>query len=290
MITILEYKSLSKQFNVNVEVSNRFLADNFGDEESESDEDDIGSEVLNISLNQHSSSVTNCNAPDDNEDDEEGYELVTSKHKKPKTKQKYSSPCEYNFCCSKGSKNCCSVHSEQEKEFFDKNRGKGNPQYKSVFCQKNRDGVCKFAKRTHMCAEAHNEGEIRCYKCDPKTGIIGHSEHNCNTVRTINEESNRNSSLPLCKKSFTCTFPWSCGGRHSDDEMKFFKHNNDKGVKGYKSKPCVDHLSKDRKAVCKHESDSLLCPYYHTQAEARCYKCRRIGHSANCENCPEYRL
>ena len=77
--------------------------------------------------------------------------------------------------------------------------------------------------------------------------------------------------LELYTYSFTCDDGNNCVKSHAEDEKRFFRSNNGKGIRGYKSKPCW-------KKSCRYEDDSLLCSYAHNNKEARCYVCQRKGH------------
>ena len=86
-----------------------------------------------------------------------------------------------------------------------------------------------------------------------------------------------------CTHEFRCFNGTRCDYTHAPEEVAFFKANNGKGCKGYKSKPCTFHW---RDRGCKHGKDkATVCSYYHSEAEARCNLCKNekleyIGHAA----------
>jgi len=61
-------------------------------------------------------------------------------------------------------------------------------------------------------------------------------------------------------------------------EIEYFKYNNEKGItniRRYKSKPCY-HFPRHSCRAGDFEI-APLCPYYHSEEEARCYYCESIG-------------
>ena len=88
-----------------------------------------------------------------------------------------------------------------------------------------------------------------------------------------------------CKYSFCCINGSKCKYTHADEERKFFKNNNGKGQKGYKTDVCK-HFELVR---CYKQQDPVLCPYAHGMGDVRCYTCNTIGaHFA--DDCPDKAL
>jgi hypothetical protein len=90
-----------------------------------------------------------------------------------------------------------------------------------------------------------------------------------------------------CKYGFNCKNGLRCGRKHPDDEVKFFKMNEGKGARQYKSKPCDYFIN--RRACLKGKTEvAPMCSYYHSIDEARCYQCKiyggEVGHAAT--ECP----
>jgi uncharacterized LabA/DUF88 family protein len=80
-----------------------------------------------------------------------------------------------------------------------------------------------------------------------------------------------------CKYKFGCLKRGKCGWQHTVDEQRYFKHHGT-GTRGYKSKPCT-------RFDCPYKKDSVLCPYAHSENEARCYECHQIGHYQSVKRC-----
>ena len=93
-----------------------------------------------------------------------------------------------------------------------------------------------------------------------------------------------------CHYEFSCLKGRRCDYTHSQEQIDFFKANDGKGRKGYKSKPCFYHY---RNRSCQHGSkDQVLeCAYYHSPKKARCYVCKNddlpyIGHASHDQHGP----
>jgi len=83
-----------------------------------------------------------------------------------------------------------------------------------------------------------------------------------------------------CFYGFCCLRGLKCRYSHSVDEKRFFLEHG-AGVKGYKGKRCLHDL----RGNCRYSSDPVLCPWAHSENEARCYYCTKgVGHYA--ETCP----
>lgn len=83
------------------------------------------------------------------------------------------SPCKYKFNCRDGL-SCNYQHTEEEKSFFQKNGGKGNPNRKTRPCENS-----KCQKKKGDCIYAHGEEDAWCLNCISN----GHFTDNCNISR-----------------------------------------------------------------------------------------------------------
>ena len=81
------------------------------------------------------------------------------------------SPCKLKFNCKHGL-SCDYQHTEEEKSFFQKNGGKGNPSRKTKPCEPYRN--CQ--KKKEDCDYAHGEEDAWCLKCKSS----GHFKNDCN--------------------------------------------------------------------------------------------------------------
>lgn len=109
---------------------------------------------------------------DDNKDD---FKLIN--YHRPHSKQLYSKPCLYQFNCINGS-SCHYNHTEEEKAYFRKNSGKGNPNQKVRLCSYH--PKCKKPKQE--CDYAHGEEDAWCRNCH---GSNGHYTNNCPNSSTV---------------------------------------------------------------------------------------------------------
>ena len=111
--------------------------------------------------------------------DGEGFTEVKSKFKAKRSRERYSTPCQYEFSCFKG-KRCEHRHTKEQKNFFAANGGKGRRGYKSKPCDFYFvKGDCNHGRRkASNCAYYHSKEEARCYECK-NNGLdyIGHASH-----------------------------------------------------------------------------------------------------------------
>ena len=190
--------------------------------------------------------------------------------------------CKFHFTCQIGLK-CIYQHDEKEQQFFAFNCGKGVAKFKSSICKRFEAEVCRYMQYSYLCSEAHGINEARCYNCDPY-GKEGHLSDQCSessSEQNISEKGETNNCVQQCNYGFRCKYGIRCYQFHSEEEKRFFSHNDNRGDWYYKTKKC-------RKTNCAFKDDTVLCPFFHNDAEARCKKCYGKGHFQDFEFCPKY--
>ena len=245
LVLTINYYNETKENTENLELTNQFELLNVGDSfgVDEDDEDLI-----------YDSASSEEDEDSEEDIDDEGDEEIVQPYRK-QNQQQYSSSCDFSFLCRLGS-NCKNKHEEKEKEFFKKNGGKGCKNYKGTICQKFKNKVCSNMKKTYLCKEAHGDEDARCYRCDSKGKVIGHTRENCTNENKIksNITARENDKLERCIYSFTCDDGIKCMKIHTEDEKKFFESHNGKGRRGYKSKPCWNK-------PCVYKKNSLVVSF-----------------------------
>ena len=103
------------------------------------------------------------------QDDDKSWRVKRSPS--PHRTQRYSELCEYKFNCNYGLK-CHNKHTDDEKSFFKKNQGQGNPLRKAKPCSHYPN--CK--KDPKECHFAHGEEDAWCLNC---RDTCGHYTNNC---------------------------------------------------------------------------------------------------------------
>ena len=105
------------------------------------------------------------------DDDDNKSWNVKRRQQHPRKSQRYSELCEYKFNCKYGLK-CHNKHTDDEKSFFKKNQGQGNPLRKAKPCSYYPN--CK--KDPKECHYAHGEEDAWCLNC---RDMCGHYTNNC---------------------------------------------------------------------------------------------------------------
>ena len=264
-------KGVYKTSDIELNNPYQLLADNDSDDDNEDDFQDY----------EDTENESSCDDDIDSggdTDDEIAEKMKTFKERRNMKEKR----CRYHFTCQ-GGLNCKYQHEVKEKKFFEHNGGKGIVEYKSRICEKCAANVCRHMQHSHLCSEAHDEIEARCYKCDRDGGKLGHTSDQCNEEcsEPISEAKN---SLKPCKFEFRCKYGLTCEKSHTEDEKRFFNHNNQIGYWNYKTKQCKNHENK----LCEFKKDTVLCRFAHNKAEARCKKCNGKGHFQGSEACPKY--
>ena len=128
---------------------------------SESEHRDLD---LDSSLFDHDADVDN---------DSQSGEWIDVRSKQKKKKQLYSQQCPDGIRCRRGS-SCSYKHTEEEREFFKTNNGRGRPMnWKTELCHRHP----KCRKSSNQCRFAHGEGDAFCRTCRK----AGHFTTNCSS-------------------------------------------------------------------------------------------------------------
>ena len=104
------------------------------------------------------------------ESDNSGWTVVKRRYQL--RRQKFSDPCRYGMHCTKGTQ-CPFKHSSEDKEYFKKRGGSGNPYRKVKLCKFFEAKRCWKSKED--CDGAHGEDDAHCLAC----GKGGHFTDNC---------------------------------------------------------------------------------------------------------------
>ena len=91
-------------------------------------------------------------------------------------RQKFSDPCRYGMHCTCGTQ-CPFKHSDEDKEYFKKRGGTGNPYRKVKLCKYFETKRCWRSKED--CDGAHGEDDAHCLAC----GEGGHFTDNCTNLK-----------------------------------------------------------------------------------------------------------
>jgi len=161
-----------------IELGNRFTGLDVEEVEELSDEESL-SQIYDDDDIEQENNDTESSSSSEEDSDPEGFTEVKSSSEARKSRRKYSTYCQYEFCCIKGQK-CDYTHTEEQKVFFKANGGKGRRGYKSKPCQFfHNKGDCKHGRSKAMnCAYYHSEEEARCYVCkNSDLEYIGHASH-----------------------------------------------------------------------------------------------------------------
>ena len=95
------------------------------------------------------------------DDSEGGWQ--TQGLKPMKSKRMFSQHCMYKFNCANGT-SCRYTHTQEEREYFKKKGGKGNPNCKTFLCEHFSKARCKHLA-AQDCEYAHGEEDAWCLIC-----------------------------------------------------------------------------------------------------------------------------
>lgn len=109
------------------------------------------------------------------EEDDDSEWTVVKRRYQPR-RQKFSDPCRYGMHCTEGTQ-CPFKHSDEDKVYFKKNGGPGNPYRKVKPCKYFEKKTCWRSKED--CDGAHGEEDAHCLAC----GEGGHFTDNCKRLK-----------------------------------------------------------------------------------------------------------
>ena len=110
------------------------------------------------------------------EEDDSSEWTVVKRRYRPR-RQKFSDPCRYGMHCTQGTQ-CPFKHSDEDKVYFKKRGGPGNPYRKVKPCKFYEKKACWRSKED--CDGAHGEEDAHCLAC----GEGGHFTDNCKRLKT----------------------------------------------------------------------------------------------------------
>ena len=108
------------------------------------------------------------------DDSEGGWQ--TQGRKPMKSKTMFSQQCMHKFNCARGT-SCGYTHTQEEREYFKKKGGKGNPRRKTNLCEHFSKAQCKHLAAQN-CEYAHGEEDAWCLRCCTS----GHLARQCKDV------------------------------------------------------------------------------------------------------------